>query len=45
MIDAMNWSANPEAYAAMITRKGTDMLMKASGFSWFDTVGKNSISK
>ena len=46
MIDAMRTGQlTPEAYAAMITRKGTDMLMKASGFSWFDTVGKNSISK
>jgi hypothetical protein len=46
MIESMRTGQlSPEAYAAMITRKGTDILMNATGFSWFDTVGKNSISK
>jgi len=46
MIESMRTGEmSPEAYAAMITRKGTDLLMQGTGFSWFDTVGKNSISK
>ena len=46
MIESMRTGQmTPEAYAAMVTRKGTDILMTATGFSWFDNVGKNSISK
>ncbi len=46
MIESMRTGEmSAEAYAAMVTRKGTDILMNATGFSWFDTVGKNSISK
>jgi hypothetical protein len=46
MIESMRTGEmSPEAYAAKITREGTDILMNLTGFSWFDTVGKNSISK
>ena len=46
MIDGMrSGDFTPAQLAAYVTRKGTDIAMNASGFSWFDTVGKNSISK
>jgi hypothetical protein len=46
MIDGMRaGDFTPAQLAAYVTRKGTDIAMTASGFSWFDTVGKNSISK
>ena len=46
MIDGMrSGDFTPAQLAAYVTRKGTDIAMTASGFSWFDTVGKNSISK
>ena len=46
MIESMRTGEmSPAAYAAMVTRKGTDILMQGTGFSFFDTVGKNSISK
>ena len=46
MIDGMrSGDFTPEQLAAYVTRKGTDIAMTASGFAFFDTVGKNSISK
>lgn len=46
MIESMRTGElSPAAYAAMVTRKGTDILMQGTGFAFFDTVGKNSISK
>ena len=31
--------------AADMSRKGTDLLMKGSGFAWMDGVGKNAITR
>ena len=46
MIQSMrSGEMNAGRMAAEVTRKGTDFLMQASGFSVFDRVGKNAITR
>jgi hypothetical protein len=46
MIQSMrSGEMNAGQMAAEVTRKGTDFLMQASGFSVFDRVGKNAITR